>query len=434
MCRHERASCYHCVSDLRSEKIGSSSCHHCVSDLRSEKIGSSSLSYRWIGPFCTAFLISIIAMVVGFILMPSPIDPVEYVLPEPNELVGPLEPNDVLKHAERLYSGKLNGPESIVLDGDYIYVGTADGWVNVLHKGEVRKLVRFGQEPCGGMENEQICGRPLGMRMEEHGFLIVADAYLGLFQVNVVTGDYIQLFSSSTSVNGKPVRFLNDLDIGPDGKIYFTHSSAKWNRNEFPMLFMEGVPNGRLLVYDPKTEVVSELMDKLLFANGVQLTRDKSAVLVVETLKARVWRYDIKSGKASIWTENLSGLPDNIRYSKPSGTYFIGMARVRQKGAALIDALSSKPWLRGQLAKLFGSNSIMFFEKMLFWCGPLCGSPKALAVELNENGTVIRSMQDQTGEVIHRVSEVESSSGVFYFGSFDGNYLGRLYKKHIPGS
>ena len=57
----------------------------------------------------------------------------------------------------------------------------------------------------------------------------------------------------------------------------------------------------------------------------------------------------------------------------------------------------------------------------------------AMAVELNENGTAIRSIQDKTGEVIERVSEVESSNGVFYFGSFDGNYLGRLYTKRIPG-
>ena len=38
-------------------------------------------------------------------------------LPDPPELSGPYEPNDILKYAERLYSGKLQGPESIVVDG-----------------------------------------------------------------------------------------------------------------------------------------------------------------------------------------------------------------------------------------------------------------------------------------------------------------------------
>lgn len=40
-----------------------------------------------------------------------------------------------------------------------------------------------------GLEkNEPTCGRPLGMRMSKDGYLIVADAYLGLFKVNVATG------------------------------------------------------------------------------------------------------------------------------------------------------------------------------------------------------------------------------------------------------
>lgn len=46
----------------------------------------------------------------------------------------------------------------------------------------------------GGAENEPTCGRPLGMRMDKDGYLIVADAYLGLFKVNVVTGMYILYF------------------------------------------------------------------------------------------------------------------------------------------------------------------------------------------------------------------------------------------------
>ena len=57
----------------------------------------------------------------------------------------------------------------------------------------------------------------------------------------------------------------------------------------------------------------------------------------------------------------------------------------------------------------------------------------AMAVELNESGSIMRSIQDKTGEVIDRVSEVESSDGVLYFGSFHGNYLGRLYTKRVPG-
>ncbi|GFO34549.1 adipocyte plasma membrane-associated protein [Plakobranchus ocellatus] len=385
-------------------------------------------SQRWVGPFFTALLVSLVALVVGFILMPSPVDPVKYQLPEPPELVGPLAPNNILQHAERLYSGKLDGPESIVVDGDHIYVGTADGWVNDIYKGEIQRLVRFGKGPCGGIENENTCGRPLGMRMDKNGFLIVVDAYYGLFQVNVATGDYVTLFSSSTLVEGKPVKLVNDLDIAPDGKIYFTHTSTRWHRNQFPMIFLEGNTDGRLLVYDPKTEGVSVVMDGLLFANGVQFSKDKSAVLVVETIKARVWKYDIKTGKASVWADNLPGFPDNIRYSKFSGTYWIGIAIVRQKGRSMIDTLAPMPWLRGHFAKVASVNLVLFMNKFFGRT-----DTTAVALEMNENGDIIRSIQDTTGKVIERISEVESSDGVLYFGSFNLGYLGRLYTKRVPG-
>ena len=48
----------------------------------------------------------------------------------------------------------------------------------------------------------------------------------------------------------------------------------------------------------------------------------------------------------------MPGFPDNIRYSKSTGTYWVGMAIIRQKGSSLIDVLAPKKWLRGQLAKV----------------------------------------------------------------------------------
>jgi len=42
---------------------------------------------------------------------------------------------------------------------------------------------------------EHICGRPLGLSMDRNGFLYVADAYYGIFKVNVNSKDqYGMLF------------------------------------------------------------------------------------------------------------------------------------------------------------------------------------------------------------------------------------------------
>ncbi|TNN22701.1 Adipocyte plasma membrane-associated protein [Liparis tanakae] len=43
--------------------------------------------------------------------------------------------------------------------------------------------------PAGSREEESSCGRPLGIRAGPNGTLFVADAYLGLFQVNPTTGE-----------------------------------------------------------------------------------------------------------------------------------------------------------------------------------------------------------------------------------------------------
>ena len=50
-------------------------------------------------------------------------------------------------------------------------------------------LTRFNSTITGKFEDEPTCGRPLGMRINKEGYLVVLDAYLGLFQINVATGE-----------------------------------------------------------------------------------------------------------------------------------------------------------------------------------------------------------------------------------------------------
>lgn len=42
---------------------------------------------------------------------------------------------------------------------------------------------------AGSREQESNCGRPLGIRVGPNGTLFVADAYLGVFEVNPTTGE-----------------------------------------------------------------------------------------------------------------------------------------------------------------------------------------------------------------------------------------------------
>ncbi len=46
----------------------------------------------------------------------------------------------------------------------------------------------------------------------------------------------------------------------------------------------------RLIKYDPKINITSVLAYGIAFANGVQLSRDESHILITESARARVLR------------------------------------------------------------------------------------------------------------------------------------------------
>ncbi|XP_025105912.1 adipocyte plasma membrane-associated protein-like isoform X2 [Pomacea canaliculata] len=341
-------------------------------------------------------------------------------LPEPPEWTGPLTPNDKLTHAEHIYENKVKGPESIVYNEGYIYTGTSDGRVVSIFSGEVRTLARLGTgENCGSFDDEPICGRPLGMRMDNEGYLVVADAYLGIFKINVATGSVHKLLSAETPLAGKVAKFFNDVEIGEDGLIYFTDSSTRWDRRHNRYLILEGDMTGRLLSFDPATGSVQELVTGLAFANGIQLSPDKSHILIAETTKTRILRYHIKGpkkGTVDVFSDNLPGMPDNIRKSG-RGTYWIGLASIRRAHKfSLLDWAAPRPWVRSLITKFLSQNLMMSLL------------PKyGLLLEVDKEGRIIKSFHDPTGETVPSVSEAEEHNGVLYLGSYYLPFLSRFY-------
>lgn len=110
------------------------------------------------------------------------------------------------------------------------------------------------------------------MRVGPNGTLFVADAYLGLFEVDPTTGELslatpppppaahlllkvnkclcagaaTKLVSGGQVVAGRKLSFINDLTVTQDGKkVYFTDSSSRWQRRNFLYLIMEATADGR---------------------------------------------------------------------------------------------------------------------------------------------------------------------------------------------
>jgi len=371
----------------------------------------------------TSLLLSLLFLLLSgldFLLffLPSPIDPKPFSFQQIPQLEGALEINNNLTKTKRLFEGQLVGPESFAIDSTGIlYTGLADGKIVKLEGDKVIDVIQTGKPPCGTPDLEPTCGRPLGMRFDRYGInLIVADAYFGLLEVNTRARTVNTLVPPSPGINGKPFRFVNDLDIARDGTIYFTDSSAKWQRRQVAEMVLEQEGSGRLMAYHPKTGDLEVLLEGLYFANGVQLSPEGDHLLVAETTSARIIKYYIKGeheGKSEVFAQNLPGLPDNIRLSSRGG-YWVGLAMKRTQ---VTDLLGKYPRARNFLVKLFSLSRLT----SLF-----AGQKHNLILELNENGQVVRSLHDPNGSTISDVSEIHDEGDALWFGSYKSNFIGKL--------
>jgi sugar lactone lactonase YvrE len=57
------------------------------------------------------------------------------------------------------------------------------------------------------------------------------------------------LWPSSEPINGRLPKFMNDLDIGPDGTIYVSDSSTIWDRRHNRYCILEGESTGRFVYF-----------------------------------------------------------------------------------------------------------------------------------------------------------------------------------------
>ncbi|XP_034040694.1 adipocyte plasma membrane-associated protein [Thalassophryne amazonica] len=364
----------------------------------------------------------------GFLLLPllfiilileSPIQPESFRLKEPPLMTGCWEPNLKLREAQRLFEDQIVGPESIANIGDVLYTGTADGQIVKLIGRRSHTVTRLGKPPCGSREDETSCGRPLGVRVGPNGTLFVADAYLGLFEVNPTTGEAVKLVSGGQVIAGRKLSFINDLTVTQDGKkVYFTDSSSRWQRRDYLYLIMEATADGRVLEYDMDSREVTVLMENLRFPNGIQLLPEEESVLVAETTMARIRRVHVaglNKGGMDTFMDNLPGFPDNIRPSSTGG-YWVTMAAVRPNpGFSMLDFLSQRPWIKKLIFKIFSQEVMMKFIPRY-----------SLVAELHDGNICRRSLHDPNGLVAAYISEAHEHDGSLYLGSFRSPYVCKL--------
>ena len=345
-------------------------------------------------PFA-ASVAALMALLLGYLLLwPVPFDPVAGPPRAANPAgSGIFVKNKKLAAADMLATG--TGPEAVAFDAQgRLYSGLTNGdIIRFDANGEKQVLANTG-------------GRPLGLKFDAAGNLVIADAKKGLIAM-ALNGEITTL---ATHHNGVRMKFVDDLAIASDGKIYFSDASALFEYGHDILEVFAFRPSGRLMAFDPESVELSVLLDNLYFANGVALSRQEDFVLVNETYGHRVLRYWLrgpKAGSSDVFVDNMPAYLDNITGAPDGGFWLAGVA----PRTDALDALVTRPFARKvvwRLMQLTGANP---------------AEMHSYAIKLSAQGTPLTSLEDDSGHIYMMTSVIEQD-GKLYLGSLINDAVG----------
>jgi sugar lactone lactonase YvrE len=346
----------------------------------------------------TALALTIALAVIYLLTWPVPIAPVAWAAPSAPALQGSWAPDGYLDGVERIEVPFGVGPEDVAVDGEgRIYGGLQDG-----------RIVRMANDGSEAEVFADTGGRPLGLAFDAAGHLVVADAFQGLLSVSP-SGEITTL---STEADGLPFTFTDDVDIAPNGVVYFTDASSRHDQHHYLQDIFESRGTGRLLAYDPATARTEVLLKDLHFANGVAVSPAGDFVLVNETIRYRVLRHWIagpRQGETEVVIDNLPGFPDGVSRGA-GGVYWIALIAPRN---ALLDWTAPRPFLRKAI-----------------WRLPEAVRPKAVrhpfVVGVDADGRVVHNLQGSADAPFAHITSVEQVGEVLYLGSLEETAVARI--------
>lgn len=321
----------------------------------------------------------------------------------------PYAMNDRLRGSEAIGLDQVEGPEDVILDREgRLYTGTRQGWI-----------LRFSGEHFEQRELfARIGGRPLGLAFDKDDNLIVCAAGMGLYGVRPDATVFKLTDETSRTwwklIDDSRLKLTDDLDIAPDGKIYFSEGTTRFDMTTWPVDGLEGRGSGRLVCYDPATRRTRTVVHNVRFCNGVCLAHDGRSILFCETFGLRLMRYWIegpKRGKVEVAIDSLPGCPDNINRSSDGG-YWLALVAMR---APVYDVAMRMPGFRMRMIK-----ELPFDE----WLFP--GINNGCIVKLDANAQPVESYWDPGGESHPTLTSMREDRGYLYLGGLENNRIGRI--------
>ncbi|MCX7304905.1 MAG: SMP-30/gluconolactonase/LRE family protein [Hyphomicrobiales bacterium] len=320
--------------------------------------------------------------------------------------------NDRLRPVEAIGLNRIDGPEDVILDGDdNIYVGNRTG-----------DIVRFLAPDYTTQEVfAHVGGRPLGMAFAKDGSLLVCIGGMGLYRITR-DREIVKLTDETNRswfsvIDDSRLKLADDLDIAPDGRVFFSEATIRYEMHEWPVDCLESRGNGRIICHDPNTGTTRTVIKNLLFPNGICMTHDGQSFLFAETWACRVSRYwfdGSKKGTVEAVIPDLPGYPDNINRAS-DGTYWLALVGIRTPS---LDLALKMPGFRRRMARRVAPDE---------WLYPNINT--GCVVRFDEGGRIIETLWDFGGENHPMITSMREHRGHLYIGGILNNRVGRLKLK-----
>jgi ribose transport system permease protein len=317
--------------------------------------------------------------------------------------------NNRLGDVEVLGYGEVDGPEDVILDDeDRIYTGTREG-----------RIIRLSGPGFSHVEVfADLGGRPFGLAFDADKNLIVCVGAMGVYGVRPDGATYRVTDQTNRTrfsiLDDSSLRMADDLDIAPDGKIYFSDATTRYDAHTWLQDAVEARPNGRLVCHDPKSGRTRTVLRGLRFSNGVCLSHDGRSMLFAESFDysiSRLWLAGPKEGQVEKVIPNLPGYPDNINRAS-DGNYWLALIGMR---SPTWDLSMTRPSFRLRMIKQVPHDE---------W---LCPSINiGCVVKFSPSGEILDCLWDEHGVHNPMITSMREHKGWLYLGGMANNRITRV--------
>jgi ribose transport system permease protein len=325
------------------------------------------------------------------------------------EGTSPYSLNDRLREVVPIGLGEIDGPEDVILDADdNIYAGNRTG-----------DIIRFFAPDYARQEiYVHVGGRPLGMAFAKDGSLLACIGGMGLYRIGKDRS--IEKLTDETNrswfsvIDDSRLRLADDLDVAPDGRVFFSEATIRYETHDWPVDCLESRGNGRIICFDPNSGSTRTVLNNLIFPNGICMTHDGHSFLFAETWGCRVSRYYFegpRKGSVEPVIPDLPGYPDNINRAS-DGTYWLAIVGMRTPS---LDLAMRMPGFRKRMAKRTAPDE---------WLYPNINT--GCVVRFDESGRILESLWDLGGQNHPMITSMREHKGHLYIGGIFNNRIGRL--------